>query len=145
MVSKSQGAIGGQPAALMGDTMVSLVEAALRDQGKIDPSLRAKCMLVCDEFQTVAGANWEGMMAEIRKYGGSLVLATQSLARLDTPERKLKAGILGNIGVLLAYQMSAEDAHIVAPEMDSEGVQDRFLVNANPHNCYARITSDSQV
>ena len=145
LVSTAQGTIGVQPAALMGGTMVSLVEAAMREQEKIDPSLRSKCMLVCDEFQTVTGANWEGMLAEIRKYGGALVLATQSLTRLDTPERKLKAGILGNIGVILAYQMSAEDAHIVAPEMDSERVQDRFLVNANPHNCYARITSDTKV
>ena len=145
LVSTAQGTIGVQPAALMGGTMVSLVEAAMREQEKIDPSLRSKCMLVCDEFRTVTGANWEGMLAEIRKYGGALVLATQSLTRLDTPERKLKAGILGNIGVILAYQMSAEDAHIVAPEMDSERVQDRFLVNANPHNCYARITSDTKV
>ncbi len=84
------------------------------------------------------------MLAEIRNYGGSLVLASQSLARLDTPEPKLKAGILGNIGVILAYQLAAEDAHIVASEMDSEWVRDRFLVNANPHNCYPRITSDTQ-
>lgn len=145
LVSTAQGTIGIQPAALMGGTMVSLVEAAMRDQEKIEQSKRSRCMLVCDEFQTVTGANWEGMLAEIRKYGGSLLLATQSLARLDTPERKLKAGILGNIGVILAYQMAAEDAHIIAPEMDSERVQERFLVNANPHNCYARITSDSKV
>lgn len=145
LVSTAQGSIGVQPAALMGGTMVSLVEAAMRDQERIEPELRARCMLVCDEFQTVTGANWEGLLAEIRKYGGSLLLATQSLARLDTPERKLKAGILGNIGVILAYQMAFEDAHIIAPEMDSERVEDRFLVNANPHNCYARITSDTKV
>ena len=145
LVSTAQGTIGVQPAALMGGTMVSLVEAAMRDQEKIEQSKRARCLLVCDEFQTVSGANWEGMLAEIRKYGGSLLLATQSVARLDTPDRKLKAGLLGNIGVILAYQMAAEDAHIIAPEMDAERVQDRFLVNADPHHCYARITSDTKV
>ena len=84
------------------------------------------------------------MLAEIRNYVGSLVLPMQSLARLDTPDPKVKAGILGNIGVILTYQLAAEDAHIVASEMDSEWVRARFLVRANPHHCYPRITSDTQ-
>ena len=67
MVSKAQGTIGVQPAALMGGTMVSLVEVAMRLQEKIDPSLWSRCMVVCDEFQTVTGSNWEGMLAEIWK------------------------------------------------------------------------------
>ena len=145
LVSTAQGTIGVQPAALMGGTMVSLVEAAMRDQERLPPDQRARCLLVCDEFQTVTGANWEGMAAEVRKYGGSLLLATQSLARLDTPERKLKAGILGNVGVMMAFNVAAEDAHIIAPEMDSERVEDRFLVNVDPRHCYARITSDTKV
>ena len=144
LVSTAQGTIGVGPAALMGGTMVSLVESALRDQESLAADKRAKCLLVCDEFQTVTGANWEGMLAESRKYGCSLMLATQSLARLDTPERKLKAGILGNVGCIVGYQMSAEDAHIIAPEMDSERVQENFLVNLHPHNCYVRINSDSK-
>ncbi len=144
LVSTAQGSVGIQPAALMGGTMVSLVESALRDQESIDPSLRKRCLLIADEFQTITGANWEGMLAEIRKYGCSLMLATQSLARLDTPERKLKAGILGNVGVMVGYNMSAEDAHILASEMDDDRVQPRYLVNLHPHYCYARISSDSK-
>lgn len=142
LVSTAQGTIGIQPAALMGGTMISLVEAALRDQESLDPSLRAKCLLVADEFQTITGANWEGMLAEIRKYGASLMLATQSLERLDTPERKLKAGILGNVGVMVGYNMSAADAHILAAEMDDERVLPRTFVNLDPHHCCVRITSD---
>ena len=144
LVSTAQGSIGVQPAALMGGTMVSLVESALRDQESIPGHLRAKCLLVCDEFQTVTGANWEGMLAESRKYGCSLMLATQSLARLDTPERKLKAGILGNVGCIVGYQMSADDARIIAPEMDADRVKETYLVNLDPHNCYVRINTESR-
>ena len=143
LVSTAQGSIGVQPAALMGGTMVSLVESALRDQESLPGNERAKCLLVCDEFQTVTGANWEGMLAESRKYGCSLMLATQSLARLDTADRKLKAGILGNVGCIVGYQMSADDARIIAPEMDADRVKEPYLVNLDPHNCYVRInTSD---
>jgi hypothetical protein len=144
LVSTAQGTIGVGPAALMGGTMVSLVESALRDQESLPPAERAKCLLVCDEFQTVTGANWEGLLAEIRKYGCSLMLATQSLARLDTPERKLKAGVLGNVGCIVGYQMAAEDARIISAEMDAERVQERYLVNLDPHHCYVRINSDSR-
>ena len=142
LVSTAQGTIGRGPAALMGGTMVSLVESALRDQESMAASKRARCLLVCDEFQTVTGADWEGMLAEIRKYGCSLMLATQSLARLVTPERNLKAGVLGNVGCIVGYQMAAEDARIIAPEMDSERVEERYLVNLDPHHCYVRINSD---
>ena len=144
LVSTAQGTVGVGPAALMGGTMVSLVESALRDQETLEQKDRAKCLLVCDEFQTVTGANWEGLLAEIRKYGCSLMLATQSLARLDSPERKLKAGILGNVGCIVGYQMSAEDARIISPEMDSERIEERFLVNLDPHHCYVRINSETK-
>ena len=144
LVATAQGQIGVQPAALMGGTVVSLVESALRDQESIDPSLRKKCLLVCDEFQTVTGAPWENLLAEIRKYGGSLLLSTQSLVRLDTGERRLKAGILGNTGCFVGYQMSSEDAKIVAAEMDDDRVRPNYLVNLDPHCAYVRINSDTR-
>ena len=95
LVSTAQGSIGVQPAALMGGTMVGLVDSALREQENVAREDRAKCLLVCDEFQTVTGANWEGMLAESRKYGCSLMLATQSLARLDTPGAEVEGRCLG--------------------------------------------------
>ena len=143
LVSTAQGTIGVGPAALMGGTIVSLVDSALRDQESIEPDKRAKCLLVCDEFQTVTGADWEGMFAESRKYGCSLMLATQSLARLDRPERNLKAGVLGNVGVIVGYQMAAEDARIISAEMDSDRVPEQLLVNLNPYHCCVRINSDT--
>lgn len=142
LVATAQGTIGAQPAALLGGTIVSLIDDAMRRQEELDRSERNRCLLICDEFQTVTGANWEGMLAEIRKYGGSLMLATQSLARLNNGERKLKEAVLGNAGFLVAYQMSAEDARIMAAEMDSERVSEQFLVNLNPFSCYVRINSD---
>lgn len=144
LVATAQGQIGVQPAALMGGTVVSLVESALREQESLDSSQRSKCLLVCDEFQTVTGAPWENLLAEIRKYGGSLLLSTQSLVRLDTGERRLKAGILGNTGCFVGYQMSSDDAKIVSAEMDDDRVRPNYLVNLDPHCAYVRINSDTR-
>ena len=143
LVATASGVIGQGPAALMGGTSVSLLESAMRDQERLPSRERKKCLLVCDEFQTITGANWEGMFAEIRKYGCSMMLATQSLARLDTGERRLRSGIMGNVGCIVAHQMSAEDARLVAPEMDEDRVKVRDLVNIHPRGCVVRINSDT--
>lgn len=143
LVATASGTIGQGPAALMGGTVISLVESAIRDQERLPVKDRKKCLLVCDEFQTVTGANWEGMFAEIRKYGCSMMLATQSLARLDTGERKLRSGIMGNVGCVVAHQMAAEDARLVAPELDEERVSVSDIVNIDPRNCIVRINTDT--
>lgn len=144
LVATAQGTIGKQPAALVGGTIVSLVDDAMRRQEDLARAERNRCLLVCDEFQAVTGADWEGMLAEIRKFGGSLMLATQSVARLDSDTRKLKEALLGNIGCVVAYQMSAQDARIMSAEMDSERVTEQYLVNLNPYHCYVRINSDTK-
>ena len=141
LVSTASGTIGQGPAALMGGTIVSLLDSALRQQERLPPSERNKCLLIADEFQTVTGTNWEGMLAEVRKYKCSLMLATQSLAVLDTPERNLKAGIMSNTACLIAYQISAEDAYVVSHQMGHERVTDTDLVLLDPYCCYVRITT----
>ena len=139
LVATASGTIGKGPAALMGGTIVSLIESALRNQEKLPPSERKKCLLIADEFQTITGTSWEDLLAEIRKYGCSIMLATQSAARLDTPERKLKDGVLGNCGCLIAYQVSSADAHIISGEMGREWVTEEDLTGIDPHCAYVKI------
>ena len=143
-VSTAQGTVGKEAAALMGGTMVSLMESELRDQERIPLAERKRCLLVCDEFQTVTGADWEALFAESRKYGCSMMLATQSMARLESPDRRLKEGVLGNVGLMICYQMSADDARIMAAEMDPTRVQENYLINSFPHHCYVRINSETR-
>ena len=139
LVATASGTIGKGPAALMGGTIVSLIDSALRDQEKLPIAERKKCLLIADEFQTITGTDWEGLLAEIRKYGCSILLATQSVARLDTPERKLKDGVLGNCGCLISYQISSADAQIISGEMGREWVTEEDLIGVDPHCCYAKI------
>ena len=141
LVSLASGTIGKEPAALMGGTVVSLVDSALREQEKLPSSQRSKCLLIADEFQSITGTDWEGMLAESRKYGCALMLATQSLAVLDKPERKLKSGIMSNTACLIAYQISAEDADLVSHQMGATRVTSEDLVSLNPHCAYVRITT----
>ena len=139
LVATASGTIGKGPAALMGGTIVSLIDSALRDQEKLPFAERKKCLLIADEFQTITGTDWESLLAEIRKYGCSVLLATQSVSRLDTPERKLKDGVLGNCGFLISYQISSADAQIISGEMGREWVTEEDLIGVDPYCCYAKI------
>ena len=144
LVSTSSGTIGKQPAALMGGTIISLLDSALRNQETLRPEDRKKCLLIADEFQTITGTDWEGMLAEVRKYKCSLMLATQSLAVLDSPERNLKSGIMSNTACLISYQISAEDAQLVSYQMGHDRVSETDLVMLDPFCCYVRITTQDR-
>ncbi len=50
----------------MGGTVVSLIDLVLRDQESLPPSERNRCLIVCDEFQSVTGCDWGNMLAETR-------------------------------------------------------------------------------
>ena len=138
LVSTGPGVIGPAPSALVGGAFAGLLEGAIRGQREL-----RRCLLVSDDFQTVTGVDWEGMLAEARKYGVSLMLGTQSLASLNAPGLGLSTGILGNVGVIVGCRMSPEDARIVFPEM--KGVGRRDLVNLDPFRCVARIVTDSKL
>lgn len=144
LVSTASGTIGAGPAALMGGTIVSLFDSALRNQERLPPDQRKKSLLIADEFQTITGTNWESMLAEVRKYKCSLMLATQSLAVLDTPERNLKSGIMSNTACLISYQISAEDAQLVSYQLGHERVTETDLVMLDPFCCYVRITTNDK-
>ena len=138
LVSTGLGVIGPAPSALVGGAFVGRALLGYQD---LPPSRQRRCLLVCNDFQKIVGVDWEGMLAEARKCGVSLMLATQSLVPLD---RGLRTGILKNAGVIVGCRMSAEDARIIFPEMNADGVGKRDLVNLDPFRCVVRIVTDSK-
>jgi hypothetical protein len=77
------------------------------------------------------------MLAELRKYGGSFALATQSLAYLDQLDRTLRATVLANIDHLFAFHMAGEDARLLH-ELDGILVED--VTNLDDFQCYVKLS-----
>ena len=140
LVATASGAIGKGPAALMGGAIISLIDSALRDQEKLPFVERKKCLLIADEFQTITGTDWEGLLAEIREYGGSLLLATQSVFRLGSYDSglRLRNSVLANCGAFFCHQVSSADAELLAPEM-GPGVSADDLTRLDSFSCYGRM------
>ena len=142
LVSTAPGVIGRGPAALLGGAVVSLVETEGHRQSGVPVPERSGIFLVCEDFGGLVGVDWGSLLGEARKWGCSVMLSTQSLSRLGGGE--VSGGVLGNVGCLVGHQMMAEDARVLAAEMDSGRVQEGDLVSLDPHQFLLRVSSDAR-
>jgi len=113
-------------AALIGGTLLNLAARAVSSQSTLPPSERRSVTMAVDEFHTIPGADYEQVFGELAKYGANMVLATQTLARLDRlteadRTRDLRAAVFSNLDGLFAFHTSAEDAEYLAEELGVEG------------------------
>ncbi|HEY6408823.1 MAG TPA: type IV secretory system conjugative DNA transfer family protein, partial [Ktedonobacteraceae bacterium] len=137
LINTASGVVGADLSELIGIVLLGLFEAALAEQAGLSQEQRRRYLVLIDEFQVYRGANYQGMLAELRKYGGSFALATQSLAYLDRLERTLRATVLANIDHLFAFHMAGEDARLLH-ELDGIGEDD--ITNLDDFQCYVKLS-----
>jgi hypothetical protein len=138
LVNTATGIIGPDAGGLLGAVLVDYINFAVREQMAIpDPAQRARVVIVADEFQSIPGVDYPGLLAELQKMGASFILATQALGQLDAIDRALRSSILSNVSTLFVFQTSAEDADLLRHELD-EAVTATDIVNLDDFNCYIK-------
>lgn len=115
VASLPKGEIGADASLLLGGLLLGLFEGATF--ARTADERRKTFFIYVDEVSSFASAPLLSLVAESRKYGVGLVLATQSLAALD-PE--VRTALLGNIGTLMVFRVGAEDAELLSRELVSE-------------------------
>ena len=140
LVSTSQGTVGRDVAALVGASMLNLVDAVIREQGSLPLSQRRGALVVVDEMQSMPGVDYESMLSELGKFGASFVLATQSLAKLDDLSRTMRDTLLANVGCLAVFQVAGNDARTLVWELGKERVTEDDITSLPVHQCYVRAT-----
>jgi hypothetical protein len=147
IVNTAKGTVGEDTAALLGGTILNLVALAVGEQARLDPRQRRPVTLLVDEFHTMPGADYEGILSELAKYGANLLLATQSLARLEALDREqnrtLRSMVFANLDGLFAFHTSAEDARYLVPELGSE-IDEQDLVGLGEHQCYVKLSAGGE-
>ncbi|HEY2595357.1 MAG TPA: hypothetical protein VGK33_15805, partial [Chloroflexota bacterium] len=131
-------------AALIGGTLLNLAARAVSSQSTLPPTERRSVTMAVDEFHTIPGADYEQVFGELAKYGANMILATQTLARLDRlteadRTRDLRAAVFSNLDGLFAFHTSAEDAEYLAEELGG-GLNKQDLLELGHYQCYVRIT-----
>ena len=144
LVSTAQGTVGRDVAALVGASLLNLVDSVIREQERLPLGQRRGALVVVDEMQTIPGVEFESMLAELGKYGASFVLATQSLAKLQDLSPTMRHTLMANVGCLCVFQVSGEDARDLVWELGRERVSEEDVVSQPVHHCYVRATVGTQ-
>ena len=140
LVSTSQGTVGRDVAALVGASLLNLVDAVIREQGSLPLEKRRGALVVVDEMQSMPGVDYESMLSELGKFGASFILATQSLAKLDDLSPTMRDTILANVGCLAVFQVAGSDARQLVWELGKERVFEDDITSLPVHHCYVRAT-----
>ncbi len=140
LVSTSQGTVGRDVAALVGASLLNLVDAVIREQGSMALRERRGALVVVDEMQSMPGVDYESMLSELGKFGASFILATQSLAKLDDLSLTMRETILANVGCLAVFQVAGADARTLVWELGRDRVSEEDIVSLPVHHCYVRAT-----
>lgn len=142
IIRLAAGEIGSVTASLLGATLLGLMLSAHQQQSVLPEAERVRSTLIIDEFQSMAGADYALLLAELRKYGAAAVLATQSCEYLTTVSPTLLPTALANCQHLVTFRLSAADAWTLHREMQ---VEQEDLVLLNRYTCYLRLTHQSLV
>ena len=140
LVSTAQGTAGRDVAALVGASLLNLVDAVIREQGSLPFKQRRGALVVVDEMQSMPGVDYESMLSELGKFGASFILATQSLAKLDDLSRTMRDTLLANVGCLAVFQVAGNDARQLVWELGKERVTEDDITSLPVHQCYVRAT-----
>ena len=140
LVSTSQGSAGRDVAALVGASLLNLVDAVIREQGALPAGRRRGVLVVVDEMQTMPGVAYESMLSELGKFGANFILATQSLAKLGDLSLTMRDTVLANVGCLAVFQVAGADARDLVWELGRERVTEDDITSLPVHHCYVRAT-----
>ena len=140
LVSTSQGVVGRDVAALVGASLLNLVDSVIREQGRMPLAKRRGALVVVDEMQSMPGVDYESMLSELGKFGASFILATQSLAKLDDLSPTMQNTLLANVGCLAVFQVAGSDARQLVWELGKDRITEEDMVSLPVHHCYVRAT-----
>ena len=140
LVSTAQGTAGRDVAALVGASLLNLVDSVVREQESLPQHRRRGALVVVDEMQSMPGVDYESMLSELGKFGASFILATQSLAKLEDLSRTMQDTLLANVGCLAVFQVAGSDARRLVWELGRDRVSEDDITSLAVHHCYVRAT-----
>jgi hypothetical protein len=135
LVNLSKGRIGDDASALLGSFLVTAIQLAAMSRAQLPEDARRDFYLYVDEFQNFATESFATILSEARKYRVSLTIANQYLAQMDEVTR---SAVFGNVGTLVAFQVGAEDAEILAAQLGGDLVP-RDLLQLPRFQAYVRL------
>lgn len=109
----AKGRVGEQASNLLGSLLLSHLQFVAMGRSDLAPEDRRPFFVHVDEFQSFSTEAFAGLLSEARKFATHFALANQFTAALSPA---VLAAVLGNVGSLMVFRVSAGDAELLAPE-----------------------------
>lgn len=118
VVNLSKGLIGEDNAGILGAFLVTKIQLAAMSRSDI-PNIqdRRPFYLYVDEFQNFATDSFATILSEARKYGLNLTVANQYISQM---EENVRDAVFGNVGSIVSFRVSADDAPILAKQFEPQ-------------------------
>ena len=113
IASLPKGQIGEDAALLLGGILLGAFQHAAMSRADTPLAERRPFTIVVDEIGSFVTGPFLELLAEARKYGVSLIMATQSLAAMDEQVRR---SMLTNVDTLVAFRAGADDVELLQRE-----------------------------
>jgi type IV secretory pathway TraG/TraD family ATPase VirD4 len=131
----SKGSLGEDAARFLGGILLGMFQSAIFGRSSTPPEARRPFKLAVDEVTSFPAPVLLELLAEGRKFGASLVAATQSVSALPV---EVRAGLLANAGVLVAFRVGGEDAEILSRELGGD-LGPKTLTSLGPGEMVVRV------
>lgn len=109
-----KGFLGEEQANLFGSFLVSGLQQAAMRRAEIPEQNRKDFHLVIDEFPNFTTDTFTSTLSEARKYGLTLTVGHQYINQMN---HTIEKAIFGNVGSILSFRVSSEDAERLAKEI----------------------------
>mgnify|MGYP003451424146 CR=1 FL=1 len=140
LVNLSKGRLGEINSSLLGLILVGKLQMAALSRADSVGADFPPFYLYIDEFQNVVTPSISSILSEARKYKLSLNVAHQYLAQLQD---NIKNAVLGNVGSMAIFRISAEDAGSLEKRLEPVfSVSD--IIKLDNRNAYMSMLIDGQ-
>lgn len=140
LINLSKGRLGEINSSLLGLIIVGKLQMAALSRADSVGSDFPPFYLYIDEFQNVVTPSISSILSEARKYKLSLNVAHQYLAQLPD---NIKDAVLGNVGSMAMFRISAEDAEALQKRVEPVfKVSD--IIKLDNRNAYISMLIDGQ-
>jgi len=141
IVNLSKGRVGEDNATLLGAFLVTAIQQAAMTRADVPEEQRFDFHLYIDEFQNFTTSSFASILSEARKYRLNLTIAHQYLKQLDDSTAD---AVFGNVGSIIAFQVGADDAEVLAEQLSKHPGQlkSQDLTNLPKYTAYARLLID---
>lgn len=114
LVNLAGGELSQDASRFLGTTLIALLQSAAMQRSALPAAERRPFRIIADEFHAVQTESFSSLLSGGRKYGVSLVLATQHVSQIR--EQELIDAVLGNSSTIISFRLGDRDAERIAPE-----------------------------